>query len=262
MRNLIILLGFSLLLATGASAETLGEAALAIRQDAVKILDRYSTPTPQWAESTALKDVEGISQAAQALYDGLDGNDADSVRVLQSELMVQARRAMTSSVMLSNSAQADIQALLPEAERIDDRLTGLRQRFGGKASMTQVALRDLPVEESSVETYSNYHELLIDVRAARERIQSLRVGRAYSGGLFTDGQPNNLDPLQLQRFINAAWDLERTLSTNSADIRRSQQAWERFHREYRIMDYPGSNFNVRQLERIMRRLERFYDSRI
>ena len=262
MRHLLASAFFGLLLVSGVSAETLGEATLEIRQEATKILDRYSTRTPDWGDRTALQDVDGIARAAQNLYEGLGGHDADQITSLQTQLKTKARRAKTSSVLMSSEAQAQINSLLPKVERVDQRLTALRLRFGGEASVTGVALRDVPVESNSPETYSNHKELLIDVRAARERVRALRAGRAYSGGLFTDGQPNNLDPLQLQRLINAAWALERRLSASSTDISHSRPAWERFRREYRLMDYPGSNFNVRQLDRIMRRLEGFYGSQV
>jgi hypothetical protein len=198
----------------------------------------------------------------ERLSAALAGDDAFRVDDLQDGFTVAVRRVETSSVMLPQTDQDAITPVLQLAREINERLTELRLRFGGQAgtvagSLAQVSLH---ASDGELDGYTNIEELLIDVRTARELVATLRAGQFPPLGVGFNS-PNNLDPLQVRRLHQRAWELERSLSTQIVDVSQTLPEWEAFIQEYSRLDYMGTGSNVRQLERVVARLEDFYSRR-
>lgn len=255
-----VLLTFLLAVCLGpAGAQTLGQALSEIETTVQAIIARYPSPST-WGEQTSVDDLKRFLAQTQRLGAGLGSDDADSVEELQRGFSSAGRRAQTSVTMLSPQDQESLAGVSPLVDQVDNRLTDLRLRFGSKATLVGGTLADMPLtpDQDFDSTYANVNELLIDVRDARRLASTLGNIRFPQQG-FGFGQPNNLDGLQLQRLLQAGWELERQLSVQIPDVSVTLPAWQRFEREYNRIGYPGTNTNIRQLDRVMRRLGAFYD---
>ena len=263
MKNFFLRISILLFLATAAWGQTLGSTLESVGTEAGSIASRYQSGS-SWGERTAVEDLKRLVRVSHQLAAAFSGQDARQVETLQRELMTAARRVGTSSVLLPESEQPKIQQLVENVEEVDERLTELRLRFGSKANLVPGSLADVSLESSGEGTYTNIQDLLIDVRAARELVQSLRVSRTspfgygYGFGTGPNG-PNAIDPLQLRRTVQASWEFQRTLQGQVADVSESYQAWRKFEREYNRLGYVGSGRVVTRLERVMGRLGHFYD---
>jgi hypothetical protein len=249
-----LLLGFTL---TFAQAQTLGSALNSVEQDAQQILSRQTEET--WGQKTAADDLNRLITQAQRMSEAMTSDDTNSVETLQRGLSSAAQRVRTSSVLLSDSDQQQIEKMLQTVEQIDGRLTQLRLRFGSQAALVPGSLNEValnPVDPIDG-TYLNLEALLIDVRDARRLAARLGNQRFPGYGLNLGGF-NNLDPLRLERFVRAGWELERTLEGKLGDVSESYAAWDKFETEYNRLGYMGVGNNVRQLERVMDRLSTFY----
>ena len=249
-----LLLGLTL---TFAQAQTLGSAVTSVEEDAQQVLSRQTEAT--WGQKTAADDLNLLITRAQAISEAMNSDDANSVESLQRDFSSAAQRVKTSSVLLSDSDQQQIEKMLQTVDQIDARLTELRLRFGSQASLVPGSLNEValtPVDPIDG-TYLNLEALLIDVRAARMLAARLGNQRFPGYGLNLGGF-NNLDPLRLERFVRAGWELERQLSGKVGDVSESYAAWDKFETEYSRLGYMGFGTNVRQLERVMDRLSAFY----
>lgn len=249
----LLFIGWTL---TSASAETIGEVLKSVEAETQAVLSRQTGES--WGVQTAADDLQRLLAQSQRLSAAMSSNDAVEVEPLQRGLASAARRAETSSVMLSDSDQQQVAGIAEKVGRVDERLTELRLRFGSKASLVPGALNDVGMEGETDGIYTNIPDLLIDVRDAVRLASTLRSSNPPFNFGFNNTTPNNLDALQVRRVVLAGWELERQLSGNVADISQTVPAWERFEREYNRLGYPGSGFNIRQLERVMERLSAFY----
>jgi hypothetical protein len=260
VRSLLLLVLCTVCSTSWAFAQTLGSTLDSIRSDAQSVASRHLN-APTWGVQTAADDLNRFVAECGRLSAGLASDDARDVEALQRGFKSAARRVETSSVMLPDADQAELDQILDQVALVDQRLTELRLRFGSQANMVYGALDNvsLVTSDDPIGQYANIKELLIDVRCARSLASSLRVGRYPLYG-FGFNEPNNLDSLQVRRVVQAAWALERDLSVQIDDVSQSVPAWDRFYREYNRLGYPGTGSNVRQLERVVSRLERFYSA--
>ena len=244
---------------TATQAQTLGSALEAVEQDVQTVISQQTGDS--WGAQTAADDLNRLLAQAQRLSEALDLEDARKVEELQRGLTSAAQRVETSSVLLSEPAQQKVKELLATVGQIDERLTELRLRFGGQANLVPGRLSEvsLSADPPLDGVYSNLADLLIDVRDARRLAGTLGNVRYPAYG-FNQGGLYNIDPLQLDRVVQAGWALERQLSGSVGDVSDSLPAWNRFEREYNRLGYMGTGSNVRQLERVMDRLANFYDS--
>ena len=247
-----------LLFAGALHAQTLGDTVQQIRDQSQAVLSRNSAEST-WGEQTVAADLQTLQQSAAGLLQYLEGNDAKDVLPAQRDLSLAASRVRVSSSLLPETEKPLIEELLELTQAVDARLTQLRSRFAQKASRVPGRLADQPLraDEPAFELYENPRALLIDVRDARQLASSLQVGRNPRWG-FELNQPNNLDALQVQRLIQAAWALQRGLEGNFSDLSDVAPLWEKFQQEYDRLGYPGSNSVTRQLERVMQRLGDFF----
>ena len=247
-------------LGLSAGAQTLGESLDDVSQTAQSIAARQQGDS--WGVRSAVDDLQRLAAQSARLSASLSTDDARQVVQLQRELGTAIRRVETTRSMLPQGEQSAIEQMLQEAEAVDSRLTGLRLRFGSLAASVPGHLADYPLQESDSGElgYRNVADLLIDVRCARRLVPTLNNGRRsqWGWGYGFNGGPNNLDALQVRRLELAARNLERELSTQMGDVRESVPAWERMRREYDRLGYPGAGSNVRQLDRVMNRLDEFY----
>ncbi len=117
----------------------------------------------------------------------------------------------------------------------------------------------MPLTESEPGlSYDNPAQLLVDVRDLGRWVQNIQVGRFPAYGLLGSLSPNNLDPLQVRRFTEAIFDLERRLAGRYEDVQESLPAWRKVRREYDRLGYLPPGVTQRQLERLMARLDAFY----
>ena len=241
-------------------AQTLGDSLESVEQRTQELVSRYSS-AHSWGEQTALDDLKRFLAETQRLSAALSGEDAAQVEPLQRGFSSAMRRVKTSSVMLPSSERTVVESMVAEASQIDQRLTELRLRFGSKASLVNGPLTgvSLQADESLESTYLNLQHLLIDVRDAVRLASTLGNDRFPNNGGIGFGIPNNLEPLQVRRFVLAGWELERQLSVQISDVSQTYPAWERFEQEYNRLGHPGSGANIRQLERVMARLATFYN---
>lgn len=255
-----LLLGW-LLLSISLPAQTLGETVQRIHDESANIIAQRETQADSWGEKTALEDLQTLKQSAQALQQSLEGHDAKAVLPLQRELTSAASRVRASSPLLPEapSDAARLEEVLTLSQAVDQRLSHLRLRFAQKASRVPGKLADQPLRAEDLALYENPKTLLIDVRDACQLATSLQTGRFPPLG-FGLAQPNNLDPVQVQRFIQAGWALQRSLEGNFQDISQIYPLWEKFRFEYDRLGYAGSSNVTRQLERVMRRLGTFFDA--
>jgi hypothetical protein len=247
-------LGFTL---TFAQAQTLGSALSTVEENAQQVLSRQTGET--WGQQTAADDLNRLLAQTQRMSQALNSDDAKKVESLQRGLTSAARRVGTSSVLLSDPDQQQIEQMLQTVDEIDQRLTELRLRFGSQASIVSGSLNDaaLHPDESLDGVYTNLEALLIDVRDARRMASTLGNNRFPQYGIYSGGL-HNLDPLRLDRFVQAGWALERQLSSHVGDVSESTAAWDKFENEYHRLGYMGTGTNVRRLERVMDRLSAFY----
>ena len=257
MKRFLKVLLFALLVSAPSSAETLGEALQSVERGSEAVASRQQADT--WGVQTAVDDLRRLVAQSQRLSAALSSPDARDVKELEDGLVSAVRGVRTSMVMLSEADQAELGPVLDKADLVNQRLTDMRLRFGGKANTISGDLSGLSLEPSESELpYSNIQELLIDVRWTRDLVSALMPARFPQPGGIGFNQHNNLDPLQVRRVELAIWNLERTLSTNLDDVRQSVPAWERFKREYDRLNYMGAGRQVRMLEQRVERLERFY----
>ena len=252
-----------LFLTAAAWGQTLGSTLESVGTETGTIVSRYQNAS-SWGEKTAVEDLKRLVTVSHQLTAAFSGQDARQVENLQRDLMTAARRVGTSSVLLPDSEQPKIQEIVNSVGDVDERLTELRLRFGSKANLVPGSLADVSLESAGDGMYTNIQDLLIDVRYARELVQSLRVSRTspfgygYGFGTGPNG-PNAIDSLQLRRAVQASWEFQRTLQGQVADVSESYQAWRKFEREYNRLGYIGSGRVVTRLERVMGRLGHFYD---
>lgn len=258
MRTKLLLLW--LLFAGALQAQTLGDTVQQIRDQSQAVLSRNSSENT-WGEQTAAADLKTLEHSASSLLQELEGDDAKNVLPAQRDLFLAASRVRVSASLLPEAEKPPIEELLRHCQAVDQRLTQLRSRFAQKASRVQGPLADQPLEakDHAFELYENPRALLIDVRDARQLASSLQTGRNPRWG-FELNQPNNLDPLRVQRMIQAGWALQRGLEGNFTDIQEIYPLWEKFRFEYDRLGYPGSNHVTRQLERVMQRLGDFFQA--
>ena len=257
MKRLLKIFLFALLVSAHSSAETLGEALQSVERDSEAVASRQQGDT--WGVRTAVDDLRRLIAQSQRLSAALSSPDTRDVKELEDGLISAVRGVRTSMVMLSEADQADLGPVLEKAELVNERLTDLRLRFGGKANTIAGDLSGLSLEPDESELpYDNIQDLLIDVRWTRDLVSSLMPARFPQPGGIGFNQPNNLDPLQVRRVELAIWNLERTLSSNLDDVRQSVPAWDRFKREYDRLFYMGAGRQVRMLEQRVERLDRFY----
>lgn len=239
-------------------AQTLGSALTSVEHQVQQMLARTSGES--WGVQTAADDLERLLAQTQRLAEALTLNDARKVEELQRGLSVAARRVKTSSVLLPTEELSGVEDMLATLEQVDQRLTGLRLRFGSRANLVAGSLSEVGLNQDEPGgEYTNLEDLLIDVRDARRLAETLGSVRFPRWGFEQRGM-HNLDPLQLNRFVRAGWELERQLSGHLDDVSESLPAWDRFQREYDRLGYMGTGSQVRQLERVMERLSRFYSS--
>lgn len=257
MKKLIMVALYLGLTLTFCQAQTLGTALHSVEEDARQVLSRQTDST--WGQRTASDDLNRLIVQAQRMFEAMSSDDAQDVESLQRGLSSAARRVETSSVLLSEPDQQQIDQLLETVAQIDRRLTELRLRFGSQASLVPGSLNDVALDpvDPIDQTYPNIEALLIDVRDAR-RLAATLGNQRFPGYGLNLGTFNNLDPLRLERFVRAGWALERQLSGKVSDISESYAAWDRFATEYNRLGYMGTGANVRQLERVMARLNTFY----
>lgn len=241
-------------------AQTLGDSLESVESRTQEMVARYSSANT-WGEQTALDDLKRFLAETQALSAALSGDNAANVEQLQRGFTSAIRRVETSSVMLPSSEGPGVESIVAEASLIAERLTDLRLRFGSKASLVNGPLTEVSLQpdESLEDTYLNLQHLLIDVRDAVRLASTLGNDRFPGNGGIGFGTPNNLEPLQVRRFVLAGWELERQLSSQVGDVSETYPAWERFEQEYNRLGHPGSGANIRQLERVMARLGTFYN---
>jgi len=240
-----------------AGAQTLGSALESIESRTRDVAARYQSGST-WGVQTAADDLNRLVAESARLSAALAGDDARGVEQLQRGFSTAARRVDTSRVLLPEAEQTEIQQVLGEVALVDERLTQLRLRFGSQANIVPGALAEMPLAPANVDgDYSNIHELLIDVRSARYLASTLGNRRFPAYGLL-GGTLSNLDPLHVRRVVHAGWALERELSVQLDDVSQSLPEWTTFKREYDRLMYLGTGSNVRQLERVMDRLNCFY----
>lgn len=247
-------IGFTLAFA---QAQTLGEALTSVEESTQEIVSRQSAQS--WGQQTAADDLNRLLAQTRRMSEAMNSDDARQIEDLQRGLSTAARRVDTSSVLLDETERQHIQEILKTVAEIDSRLTELRLRFGGQASMVPGSLNDVALypAEPLDGVYTNLEQLLIDVRDARRLAATLGNRRFPAWGIMQGGL-DNLDPLQLDRFRRAGWELERELSGSVVDISQTYDSWNRFATEYDRLGYMGIGTNVRQLERVMNRLSSFY----
>lgn len=249
----------ALLVWSSAGAETIDQALQTVESRAQAVVSRQNGET--WGVRTATDDLNRLVAQSQRLSASLSSDDARDVQALEQGLRSATRRLRTSGVMLESRDQAEVEEIVAIADQVAGRLADLRLRFGSQANTVAGNLSSVPMEPSSTELgYENIQALLIDVRWAREAAQSLQPARFPYPGFLGFGQPNNLDPLQVRRVVQAAWALERQLSVRLDDVSQSYPEWERLSREYNRLGYMGTGRSARQLERVMNRLGDFYES--
>lgn len=255
-----ILLGW-LLLSGVLHAQTLGEAVQQVRDSSAVLITKRQLQAETWGQKTAIEDLESLQKSAEVLLESLQSRDARSLVEAQRDFSSQASRVRSSSPLLPDapSDTEAVQELLGQVRAVDNRLTEIRTRFAEKASRVPQSLGDEPLQSDSqaFELYENPQALLIDIRDARQLAASLETGRLPQFG-FGLAQPNNLDSLQVRRFIQAGWALQRAAEGNFGDISELTPQWEKFRFEYDRLGYPGSTQVTRQLERVMDRLTAFF----
>lgn len=258
MKLLRILICLFILLVTAVGAETLGEAVEFVAVESQSVAARI-TPPETWGQETALADLRSLIKEAHTLTGALSGNDAWNLEERQDQFTMAVRQVRTSQVMLGAAEQRDLEQVLEKAEQVNDRLKQLRLRFAGMAATVPGSLADTPLTGGSdeIDGYTNIADVLTDVRWARELVASLQAGRFPPYG-FGFNTPNNLDPLRVRRTVQAAWALERALTTERVDVARTIPEWNEFYQEYNRLGYPGADSRVRRLERVMERLQKFY----
>lgn len=259
----LLLLGW-LLLSQTVWSQTLGETVQRIHDQSAAMQSRAAAETDTWGEKTASEDLQQLRQSATSLLQGLEGDDARDVISTQSLLRTAASRVRASSGLLpqGDSERAAVEELLGLSKAVDERLNGLRGRFAEKASRVPGRLADQPLqaaEPSPFELYENPRQLLIDVRDARQLASSLQSGRFPPFG-YGPSEPNNLDSVQVQRLVRAGWALQRGAEGNFEDVSQLYPLWERFRAEYDRLGYPGSNHVTRQLEKVVQRLDAFFQA--
>lgn len=249
-----------ILLTTGAAwAETLREATSDVIEKSGNLITSLQKEPQTWGVETALNDLHQLSHSARDLEKALDGSDAQTLKDHQTALSTAGRRVATSAALLPDSAGPQVEAINQQIEAINQRLSQLRLRFGTKASKTPTALGQMPLAESEPGlSYENPAQLLIDVRDLRRWVQNIQVGRFPAFGLLGSLPQNNLDPMQVRRFTEAIFDLERRLTGRYEDIQESLPAWRKVRREYDRLGYLPPGVTQRQLERLMARLDAFY----
>ncbi len=255
----------SLLLTGALHAQTLGTTVQEISDTSAAIIAQRQPQADSWGQQTALEDLLLLQRSATVLLEKLQDSDAQNVTVAQRELTAYASRVKSSSLLLPESPadSAAIEALLDQVQAVDARLTELRTRFAQRASRVAGSLADEEIasNEQGLSLYENPHALLIDIRDARQLAASLETGRLPQLG-FGLAQPNNLDSLQVRRFIQAGWALQRSAEGSFQDISELMPQWQKFRFEYDRLGYPGSSSVTRQLERVMHRLETFFDATV
>ena len=260
MNKLAAIALYSILTFATAQAQTIGSALISVEQGSREIVSRQAGES--WGVQTASEDLSLLQSQARRLSQSLETGDASKVEGVQRDFTSAAQRVETSRVLLTEEDQRRIEEILTTVDQIDQRLTGLRLRFGGQASLVPGSLGEVTLSADSPldRDYANIEDLLIDVRDARRLADSLGRVRFPPYGLSRGGL-YFIDPQQLDRFVRAGWALERQLSGSSEDISTSLSAWSRFEREYQRLDFLGSDSNGRRLERVMERLGAFYASR-
>lgn len=255
----VFALYLSLTLVT-AQAETIGSALTSVERDSREVASTLIGDG--WGTQTASDDLNLLLAQVQRLSQALTLDDAKKVEEVQRSLTSAAKRVETSSVLLDQADQQRVREILALVDQVDLRLTELRLRFGGQASLVPGSLGEVPLSADSPldRDYANIQDLLIDVRDARRLADSLGNVRYPPYGL-NQGSLYFVDPQQLDRFVRAGWALERQLSGSTEDISTSLSAWSRFEREYQRLGFLASGSNGKRLERVMERLGAFYDSK-
>lgn len=219
-----------------------------------------SETSSDWAQSTALADLEQLSSRTEALAQKLL-SERDAAALEESAVTIKAavRRARTSSVLLPPAALEPFESAAEELRDVLSRLDELRTRFGGHASVVETPLEEVALVRShqGLQRYSNLEALLIDARDLHRLASSLRVGGLPQQGIGFR-QPNSLDGLQVRRFVLAANSLMDELTTHPDDITAVLPQWQRVQTEYRRLGYPGNDEVVRRLTRVMERLQTFF----
>ncbi len=249
-------------LTTGlAWGQTLGQATEQSLEQTESLISSLQEPNSTWGEETALDDMNQLKRALVAMQAALEEeSDAAQLDIQVSDLKAASRRAETSSVLLpSTQAKNDLEAILAEIRDLCERLDSIRGRFGTKASRFETPLAEVELQVSleGLDLYRNQEALLIDIRDLRRLVSSLQVGGFPQQGIGF-GQPNNLEGLQVRRLVLATWELERNLSGQLEDITEVMRSWHKTDQEYRRLGYPGNSEVVRQMERVMSRLETFF----
>ena len=242
-----------------AQAETIGSALTSVERDSREVVSTLVADS--WGSQTASEDLSLLLTQVQRLSQALTLDDARKVEEVQRNLTSAAQRVETSSVLLDQTNQLRVQEILATVDQVALRLTELRLRFGGQASLVPGSLGEVPLSADSPldRDYANIEDLLIDVRDARRLADSLGNVRYPPYGL-NQGSLYFIDPQQLDRFVRAGWALERQLAGSTEDISTSLSAWSRFEREYERLGFLASGSNGKRLERVMERLGAFYDS--
>ena len=259
MNKLAVFALYFTLTLVAVQAQTIGSALVSVEQSSREVASRQVGES--WGVQTASEDLSRLLAQAQRLSVALESGDARQVEGVQRDFTSAAQRVETSRVLLDAEEQRRIEEILATVDQIDERLTGLRLRFGGQANLVPGSLAEvsLKVDSPLDRDYTNIEDLLIDVRDARRLAGSLGRVRFPPYG-FNRGGLYFIDPQQLDRFVRAGWALERELSGSSEDISASLSAWSRFEREYQRLGFLGSDSNGKRLERVMQRLGDFYDS--
>lgn len=241
-----------------AQAETVAEAAEKLAAESKQLFESLVVDQPSWGHAEALKDLQGLAAAGSHLAERLkQGADPDS---RPEETLASARRRLKVSAAMLNAdseAQQKVASLLGQAEQLEERVRDYRMRFSGKAGVNLAAA---PMEGSAeLNEFENPEALLIEVRYLRQMAQSIRF-RPFPYGAFGLANPDNLDPREVREFVLATQNLEQRLSVRYDDVRQTSDAWRRVQVTYNRLGYIPSNFNTRQLERSMERLQSFYSS--
>lgn len=242
-------------------AQTLGTVTGELLDEVQGQLDALTDPTPSWGQAAARDDLIRLRDASTSLLNGLEGHDAEAIKKEQLELFIAGKRLKASWSLLPVVDEVIYRSIQSEIAAISDRLTSIRNRFDARAARPLLPLSELALvagPEDPFSLYPNPQALLIDVRDARSLCEELDYTR-YPRNELGRISPNNLDPLQVRRMIQKAWELQRSLEGRYDDIYALTKQWKAFKNEYNRMGYPGSSNASRQLERVVTRLERFFN---
>ncbi|MBI3928559.1 MAG: hypothetical protein HY319_23675 [Armatimonadetes bacterium] len=253
-------------LAAPASAESLLDAARHIEGNsrALTLSLGQGQRALSWGQEQALQDLDRLSRAAVRLVEALGfetgGVTPQALKPLLTELAVAANRsAMTLQLAgFSESDAALARATLEEARRLQTKMSELGGRFWGLDQPVGPALAAEPLSgRGEPLVYENPGDLLREVRGVRYSAERVGVCRPYLRGLFLGWSA--FDEYDYRELRRAAYDFEAAVSGGYNNVVQTRPDYERLRRAFqRIHPSAYSTFEMRDLERAIERLDRFY----